>query len=436
MTMKSGKLIAVSAAALAASLLLAGCSGFNSSGSTTNASSSSGKLSGAIKISSESGYAQFLEPQQAFMKKHSGVTFQPTQSPSNTYQTLIRAQLDSGTAPDIMDVWGGKGNAMGVGQLAPKGYLVDLSDQPYAKSMPAVVTADMSVEGKLYGYVPYVLATGVAYNTDLAKKLGVGIPTTFSDVLSMCKTVSSQGIIPITLGNQTGSTNELIPGQLADDIIYSQDPKWPSEVEAGTQKFSGDSMWGSALQKGVEEYAQMNAAGCFEKNSTGVSGTESYQQVADGKALGTDIFANAIPGITADNPNIKLGMYSLPASNDPSQTWVTGDIGLSTGVNAKSQNLSASKAYVQFLASPGESAKEASANYGFPTSATKGTKLNPTLTGLAKNYDAGRFALFPSAYYPNYNVKLTIVAQMEGLIAGSTTIDKAMAVIQKSYAGE
>lgn len=436
MTKKSGKIIAVSAAALGASLVLAGCSGFDAAGSASSAAPSQAQITGTIKISSESGYAQFLEPQQAFAKAHSGVTFVPTQAPSNTYQTLVRAQLDSGTAPDIMDVWGGKGNAMGVGQLAPKGYLADVSDQSYAKSMPAVVAADMSVDGKLYGYAPYVLATGVAYNTDLAKKLGVRVPETFDDVLSMCKKVSAKGVIPITLGNQTGSTNELVPGQLANDIIYSQDPKWPTQVESGSQKFSGDSLWGRALKQGVEEYKQMNDAGCFEKNSTGVSGTEAYQQVADGKALGTDIFANAIPGITADNPGIKLSMYSLPATNNANQTWVTGDIGLSTGVNAKSANMAASKAYVEFLATPAESAKEASANYGFPTSAAKSTKLNSTLTGLAKSYDAGRFALFPSAYYPNYNVKLTIVAQMEGLIAGSTTVDKAMAAIQTSYAGQ
>jgi raffinose/stachyose/melibiose transport system substrate-binding protein len=428
--MKSRRVFLSTCVAVAASsVLIAACG--NAGGA---AAGSGGSVS--LRVGTLSGYTDFETPQTPFSKAHPGVSFQDSQSPSNTYQAVTAAQLNAGTAPDIIDVWGGAGNAMAVGQLVPKNELLDLSSQSWASKEPTIVKDDLTVDGKLYAQASYVLPTGIVYNTSLEKSLGVTVPTTFSQLLSFCRTVSAKGVTPIELGNQTGSENELIPGQIADDLIYSTDSSWPSQVQAGTQSFSGNSLWEKSLTTGVTEYMEMNAAKCFESDSTGVSANEAYQAVATNKALGIDIFTNAIPGITADAPSIQLGTFSLPANNNPADTWVTGDLGFAASINAKSKNVKTAEEYLDYLATPAVSSAAAKANYGLST--TPGVKVAATgvLGGFSSSYQAGQFALFPSNYYPNYNVKLTIIAQMESLIAGSTTIPKAMSAIEASYEGK
>lgn len=417
--------------ALAASaILLTAC------GNVGGAAAGSGSNSASLRVGTLSGYEDFQTPQTQYSKLHSGVSFQDSQSPSNTYQAVTSAQLNAGTAPDIIDVWGGAGNAMAVGQLAPKNELANLSSQPWATSEPTIVKDDLTVKGKLYAQASYVLPTGIVYNRTLAKTLGVTPPETFGQLLSFCRAVSAKGITPIALGNQTGSENELIPGQIADDLIYSQDPSWPSQVQSGQASFSGNSLWNKALFTAITDYSQMNDAKCFESDSTGVSADEAYQMVATNKALGIDIFTNAIPGITADDPSIQLGTFSVPADNDPAHTWVTGDLGFAGAINAKSANVKAAESYLDYLATPAVSAASAKANYGLSTNPGVKASGSSVLSGFTGPYQAGRFALFPSNYYPNYNVKLTMIAQMENLLSGATTIPKAMSAIEASYGGK
>ncbi|MGH3167017.1 MAG: ABC transporter substrate-binding protein [Trebonia sp.] len=429
--MKSRRVVTSALAAVAASTLLA-----TACGNAGNAASGAAGRSASIRVSTLSGYVNFETPQGQFSKLHHGVSFQNVESPSNTYQALMSAQLDAGTAPDIMDVWGGRGNAMAVGQLVPKHELVDLSTQSWAANEPAVVKSDLSVDGKLYAQASYVLPTGVVYNRTLARSLGVTPPATFPQLLNFCRTVSAKGITPIALGNQTGSENELVPGQLADDLIYSADPGWPAQVEAGKQGFGGNSLWSRSLLTGVTEYVQMNNAKCFEADSTGVSANEAYQMVATNKALGIDIFTNAIPGITADAPSIQLGSFSLPANDNPADTWVTGDLGYAGAINAKSANVKMAESYLDYLATPAVAGAAAQANYGLSTNPGAKAEQSTVLDGLTTAYQAGHFALFPSNYYPNYNVKLTIIAQMQNLLSGATTIPKAMSAIEASYGGK
>ena len=69
---------------------------------------------------------------KAFEAANPGVKVNFTTSGADQYQQQIRTQLSSGTAPDVMIVWPGNGNPGATYVLAKPGYLLDLSDQPWA----------------------------------------------------------------------------------------------------------------------------------------------------------------------------------------------------------------------------------------------------------------------------------------------------------------
>ena len=74
---------------------------------------------------------------KAFEAANPGVKVSFTTSGADQYQQQIRTQLASGTAPDVMSVWPGNGNPGATYVLAKPGYLLDLSDQPWAAKLPA-----------------------------------------------------------------------------------------------------------------------------------------------------------------------------------------------------------------------------------------------------------------------------------------------------------
>lgn len=384
-----------------------------------------------LRVSYLSGYVYFRQAQELFSKAHPGVSFDIEEATSNTYQPLLDSQLTEGTAPDVIFTYGGHGNAVSVQELAPKGYLVDLSNQPWVKSLPSTIRNDLSYKGHVYAETTYIVPTGIVYNATLAQKLGVSKPTTFSGLLGWCKTVSAKGVVPIFMGLSSKNYNELIPGQLANDLIYSTQPNWGV---ANKGAFStGNTLWNRSLEHAMYQYVDMSKANCFEKDATGYSPNEAYSAIADGKALGTDIFTDGIPGITADKPNIKLGVFSVPATSNPKDTWVTGDLGLSMAVNVKSRYRPTALAYLAFLASPSIASASAKANYGIPANPGQHFTAQPTLAGVAGQYMAGRYAFFPSTFYPNFNVKLTMEAQMQDLLNGTVTVPEALKAVKASY---
>lgn len=384
-----------------------------------------------LRVSYLSGFVYFRRAQAQYSKLHPGVSFEVEEATSNTYQPLLDSQLNEGTAPDVIFTFGGHGNAVSVQQLAPKGYLLNLSNQSWVKGLPSVIRRDLSYNGHVYAETTYIVPTGIVYNATLATRLGVSVPTTFSRLLGWCKAVAAKGVTPIFMGLSAKNYNELIPGQLANDLVYSADPDWGSAHKAAFS--TGNTLWNRSLEHAMYEYLDMAKANCFENNATGYSPTEAYSAVATEKALSTDIFTNGIPGITADKPNIKLGVFSLPASGNPKGTWVTGDLGLSMAVNAKTRHKATALAYLAYLASPKVAGAAAKANYGIPANPGQHFNALPTLRGVAGQYMAGRYAFFPSAFYPNFNVKLTMEAQMQDLLNGTVKVPQALKAVEASY---
>src|SRR5690349_12089116 len=125
--MPARKLTAV-AAAMTAATLLAACSG------GTNAGSASGDNKTLTIASVDQGSIEKVV--DAFKAANPGITVNLSTSGADQYQQQIRTQLSSGTAPDVMTVWPGNGNPGATYVIAKPGYLLDLSDRPWAAKLP------------------------------------------------------------------------------------------------------------------------------------------------------------------------------------------------------------------------------------------------------------------------------------------------------------
>lgn len=93
--------------------------------------------SGALRVYANSSYRNGYQPAvQRFMQQFPDVNVRAEFAATDQIQTTTRVQLTSRTAPDIITVWPGNGNPLAVQQIAPAGFLQDLSGQAFTKSVP------------------------------------------------------------------------------------------------------------------------------------------------------------------------------------------------------------------------------------------------------------------------------------------------------------
>jgi len=427
---RSKRTIGVAAGAVLALATAASCSAITPSPSTGTAAGSSAELTGTLTTSFLSGQAYINDAMDGFKKQNPGLTMQTTQAVSNTYQAQIRAQLDAKHGPDVMFVWGGSGNAMATQILAEAGEIADLSNQPWVKQMGTTANSLVTHNGKVYALNSYQNPTGVEYNVDLMNKLAVSPPTTFSAMLDFCKTVSSKGIIPISIGAQTGYLATEVPLELANTLVYSKDPKFAEHLADGSVKWSTSKLWKDSLTEALTEYVQMENANCFPKDATGYSSAAADQLVTSGKALGDDIIASNLPALQKAAPSMKFDMFSLPATENASDTVLTLNTGAAYAVAASSQNMNAAIAFVDYMGQPDQLAAAAKANFGVPYTPTATTTMPAEMKGVEQQYLSGKTALWQTNFWPGAEVKQTMIAECQNLLVGKQTVQGVVDAVQ------
>src|SRR2546430_16709090 len=97
----------------------------------------------------------------------------------------------------------GNGNPLAVRQIAPAGYLTDLSDQPFARQIPESLADVILIDGKLWFLPTQLSMIGCIVNRRVWERFGLAQPTRWSEFLTACQKIKDGGVVPIALGNGT-----------------------------------------------------------------------------------------------------------------------------------------------------------------------------------------------------------------------------------------
>jgi raffinose/stachyose/melibiose transport system substrate-binding protein len=346
--------------------------------------------------------------------------------------TTTRVQLTSGTAPDLITVWPGGGNALAVRQLVPNNFLVDLSDRPWAASVPEGFDAVMKVDGKQWFLSMQLSMIGGIVNTRTWEKLGVSTPTTWSEFVAVCQQIKDQGVIPIAVGNGTGFVPQLISFALVASNVFGPEPDFAEQMLDGKATFSGSAGWRSALEK----YVQLNELGFFNENVNGTSNQEQIDMVASGKAAMMIMVSNQIPGVRKAAGHDDFWQLPIPGTDNPGETTISASPSSGFGVNAASSNQADALAFLDSMASPEGVTRWANSS-GLATvlPGSTGTfdfiykDMYPLLRG-------GRSVPHQDNKWPNTRVQQTHTAGIQELLNGTTTIDAVLASMDEAFVSQ
>ena len=365
---------------------------------------------------------------KAFEAANPGVTVRFTTSGADQYQQQIRTQLASGTAPDVMTVWPGNGNPAATHVLAKPGYLLDLSDRPWAAKLPEAVRSVAGYEGRTYNAVFGLNGIGAVYNEQAMAKAGLTPPGTWTELLAFCAAAAGKGTPAFALGIQDNWVTQLALYALAATVVYGADRDFDARMRAGQATFA-NSAWTTAMAK----YQEMDRNGCFQKNPLGTSYEASQELVASGRTLGI-IQGNWVVALLKEkNPASSYVLVPLPATDDPGSFLMPAAAGAGYGVNAKAKNRELALRFVDFVMSSGGMTVFNAKQGSLPSLPDSGSAVDPAFTELTTFIRGDRTVPFMDQLWPNAKVQQTMLTGLQEIFSGQSTPDRVLAAMDAAY---
>jgi raffinose/stachyose/melibiose transport system substrate-binding protein len=365
-----------------------------------------------------------------FERVYPNITVNATYAASATAVPLEATELAAGTAPDLITTFPGCGTPASVCQLAKAGDLAPLVNVPWAKRSPALVTSISKFGKALYVFEPQIAPWGVFTNDALFAKLGLKVPQTFSRLLAVCRKAKNAGTSALIFDGGMGPDVGMLIRALALPTVYAADKHWTAELRAGTVTFDGSAGWRQALQ----EFVDMNNAGCFQPGVTGTTPAGAEAEFAAGQGLMLVNYSGIKGAIDVLQPQFGYSFAPFPGGTSPGQatTLLHTSSGLSINAHSTAQAQAAALAFINFIARPKQNALYTQVTGGVTSYQFLKGQIPSFMSGFAPVFAQGRYVPDPSASWSNANV-VTPLTQAIGLITGQASIDDILNAMDAAW---
>lgn len=297
------------------------------------------------------GYEFYQDAIEAYSAEHPEVSIDVQTMDTDSYKTLIKTKLASEDAPDILPVFA-EADFL---SYYENGYLEDLSDmtETLDRLNNGAINSFMTEDGGVLG-IPYVQEFLLAYyNKDLFETYNLSAPTTYEELMNICKTFKDNGIIPVAQGNKDTWVTQILPYSLNATSVQDADPTFYEGTASGQNKFADNPGWLDTLTK----YDQMVKDGYINAGSLSMTSEQMYEMFATEEAAMTFTGTWGDINIYALNPTFEVGGFPIPASGG--STGVSTSISGGLGIYGGSKNKEAAKELLGYMLS-----KEVMEQYG------------------------------------------------------------------------
>ncbi len=266
-----------------------------------------------VYTSNEEGGQQQVEwIAENFRKKYPQITLNVERLPSDQGRQLLSTKIASDDAPQIFYISG----RADYREFNNAGYLYDLTGQPFLENLNADVLADGQVDGKQLVVVASTDALGITYNKDLFEEYDLKVPTTYSELTALCDRLLELGITPFATGFKSAWTAEAFFMDFAEIQCSGTDSEWYNKKMNLETTFSED----EAFKDAYEHF--WNLKKYFTDDFVGTEWNDALELMATGKAAMVGGGNWAFDGVLSKNPDMHIGMFATPISEDPADTKI------------------------------------------------------------------------------------------------------------------
>ncbi|MBU2532522.1 MAG: ABC transporter substrate-binding protein [Alphaproteobacteria bacterium] len=292
------------------------------------------------------------DAEQALAKKfeeQTGIAVDFQIIPSDQYFNVLQTKLNSGEGPDL---FGGQSGVTDLKlQYNVEKNAVDLSGEPWASRQDPLVSAQATVNGKLYGLTYWdVLGNSwvLNYNKKIFADNGLEVPTTYDAFKATCQALLDAGIQPIYEPVADGWHHVLWFPELGPRYEEVA-PGLADLLNANEAKFEGN----ETMLAAVSQLNELYELGCMGQNALADVFTDSTKVIAGGQAAMT-LNNTGFAALTEnDYPEMKasdIGVFVMPLADN--QMLNLNPAGPTHFIYSGSPNIEQAKQFLAFLAQP------------------------------------------------------------------------------------
>lgn len=373
---------------------------------------------------------------KAFQDRYPNIKIDRKKQSNDDLQKQISLALSGNEVPDVAQVNNARGD---MGQYVSAGQLVDL--QPYAKAYgwedrfsesvlsKVRYSADSMTfgEGNLYGLPQTGEIVGWFYSQKKLDKLGVKAPKTWDEYFQILDKAKAAGEQPMVLGNIEQWPALHVFGPLQAHYVTSDDI-----VNLGMGDKGSDWMTDGNKQA-MEQFAKWGKEGYFGSSPNGTDYDPAWADFA--KGTGVFLPAGSWLGTDLESTMGEDIRFMAPPEGADGKRATTGGTGIPFAIPAKSKNVDAAAAYINFITSD-DAMKIIADNGGMPVNKTgelapdKGVQ-HDIFTAFAEVSESG--TLLPYLDYATPSFADTAGQGLQEVLGAQKTPEEVLKAFQDNY---
>ncbi|MFF8188199.1 ABC transporter substrate-binding protein [Microbacterium sp. NPDC016588] len=331
---------------------------------------------------------------------------------------VVSASFVRGNPPDIMLA----NYNYEVARFVQRCALTDLSGTAAAATVRDDLQPLMDQYGSCAGRtsaLPYsVMASSVIYNKEIFDRLGLSVPTTWDELIQTAETLKADGVTPFY-------------GTFKDDWTIGQG--WYDYAVGGSLNvldfFDGLAAEGDGVGPDSAVSFQKDLAEPMQR-MTELSSTYTNPDAASrGYGDGNLAFAQgqaamylqgpwALGEIAKTSPDLAVGTFPLPMTNDPDDLAVRVNMDLAAMIPEGSKHQDAARDFLEYLYQPQIIEAYNESQLGFAPTTDAPAPSDPRVAGMIPYYDEGRIYQGASVLVPK---TIPVFSYAQAMILGAST---------------
>lgn len=290
-----------------------------------------------------------------------------------------------------------------ISRYVERGVLSDLGDMPEAarvkKELLPLIEVTASYPGRT-SVIPYsLMAAAVLYNREIFAQQGLEPPTTWSEFVAVCDALTGAGVTPIYSTYRDPWTIaqghfDYSVGGMLDTTEFFTDLK----AEGADVGASSEVSFQKQLREPVQRMVELSAYDNADAPSRGYG--DGNLAFARGEAAMYLQGPWALTEIAKTNPDLDVGAFPLPMTEDPADRKVRVNVDLALWIPEASPRKQAAREFLSFLMQPEIIDTYNADNLGFGVTEDAAAVTNPTLVELQEYYERADFYIGASQLVP------------------------------------
>lgn len=241
-----------------------------------------------------------------YMKEHPNVTINAEMQTTDNFMTTLKTKIATDDAPMIFDL-----ERTLLIEFDKAGHIIDLSDIEEYKDFSQDMLVEGQVDGKQKATIIDANSFNAFYNKDVFEKYSLEVPTTLSEFEHVCDVLLENGVTPIAAGFSELWTIRRYSNIYTDVACVKDNPNWFTEKMDLTSTFSED----QAFKDSISMF--MNQKKYWGDDPFGAVNNDALNKVATGEAGMIMNGTWTIDGLMKINPDMRVGCFALPTSEEP-----------------------------------------------------------------------------------------------------------------------